>query len=180
MTCASARRHLQLYLDDRLDVRSAAGVAAHLSVCAGCREDLRLLHEVRAGAATLPDMREPERLTRLIMARVAAFERQRAVATRGARFALRLADALLATALASVATILFLLTQPALLHTVADPLQRALAPLQRDYLSFVGQWGTLLAWVMWMGIGLTLTLWFAGSEVRAGWRRMLSEHLPWQ
>jgi hypothetical protein len=177
MTCARARRHLQLYLDDRLAAHAAADVAAHLAACAACRESLHLLQLVRAGAATPSYVRDPERLTRSIMARVAAFERQRAFA---APFALRLADALLATALASLATILFLLTQPGLLRTVADPLQRALTPLQHGYLGFVGQWGTLLAWVIWMGIGLSLTLWFAGSEVRAGWRRTLSEHLPWQ
>jgi hypothetical protein len=178
MTCTRAHRHLQLYLDDRLAAYSAADVAAHLAACAACRESLRLLQLVRAGAATPPAVREPERLTHSIMARVAAFERQRARAA--APFALRLADALLATALASLATVIFLLTQPGLLRTVTDPLQRALVPLQRDYLGFVGQWGTLLAWVICMGLGLSLTLWFAGSEVRAGWRRALSEHLPWQ
>jgi anti-sigma factor RsiW len=180
MTCARIHRHLQHYLDDRLDARVASGVAAHLTECAACREDLRLLQAVRTGAAALPYVAEPERLTRSIMVRVAAYERQRAVAPRGARFALRLADALLATALASLATVLFLLLQPGLLRVVAQPLQHALLPLQRGYLGFVGQWGTLLAWAMWMGVGLSLTLWFAGSEVRAGWRRTLSEHLPWQ
>ena len=178
MTCARAHRHLQLYLDDRLAAHAAAEVAAHLGGCATCRGSLSLLQVVQAGAATPLSVREPERLTRSIMARVAAFERQRALAA--TPFALRLADALLAIALASAATVIFLLTQPGLLRTLADPLQRALAPLQRDYLGFVGQWGTLLAWMIWMGLGLSLTLWFAGSEVRAGWRRTLSEHLPWQ
>jgi predicted anti-sigma-YlaC factor YlaD len=180
MTCASIQRHLQHFLDDRLDVRAVSGVADHLRACAACREDFRGLEAVRSGAATLPYVAEPERLTRAIMARVAAFERQRGVATRGTRFALRLADALLATALASLATVLFLLAQPGLLRMAAEPLRQALAPLQRGYLGFVGQWGTVLAWVMWMGVGLSLTLWFAGSEVRAGWRRTLSQHLPWQ
>jgi anti-sigma factor RsiW len=180
MTCASTRRHLQHYLDDRLAVRAASGVATHLAECAACREDLRLLQAVRAGASSLGYVREPERLTRSIMARVAAFERQRAIAAHGARFALRLADALLATALASLATVLFLLTQPGLLRLAAAPVQQALVPLQRGYVGFVGQWGTLLAWAMWMGVGLSLTFWFAGSEVRAAWRRTLSEHLPWQ
>jgi hypothetical protein len=178
MTCARAYRQLQLYLDDRLVAHAAADVAAHLAGCGACRENLRLLQLVRTCAATPPDVREPERLTRSIMARVAAFERQRALAA--APFALRLADALLAIVLASLATIIFLLTQPGLLRTVADLLRRALAPFQRGYLGFVGQWGTLLAWVIWMGIGLSLALWFAGGEVRAGWRRTLSEHLPWQ
>jgi hypothetical protein len=180
MTCAGIRRHLQHYIDDRLAAHAASSVATHLAECAACREDLRLLQVVRTGASTLPYMREPERLTRSIMARVAAFERQRAIAMRGARFPLRLADALLATVLASLATVLFLLTQPGLLRMASEPLQHALVPLQRGYLGFVGQWGTVLAWAMWMGVGLSLTIWFAGSEVRAGWRRTLSEHLPWQ
>ncbi|HEV2237512.1 MAG TPA: zf-HC2 domain-containing protein [Ktedonobacterales bacterium] len=180
MTCANIQRHLQHYVDDRLDARAASGVAAHLAGCAACRDDLRLLQAVRTGAAALPYVAEPERLTRSILARVAAFERQRAVATLGARFALRLADALLATALASLATVLFLLLQPGLLRMAAAPLQHALAPLQRGYVGFVGHWGTVLAWALWMGLGLSLTLWFAGSEVRSGWRRTLSQHLPWQ
>jgi predicted anti-sigma-YlaC factor YlaD len=180
MTCAHARRHLQHYLDDRLAAHAAASLTEHLALCTACRDELRLLQIVRAGAAALPNVREPERLTRAIIARVAAYECQRAAASRRARFALRLGDALLATALASLLTIFFLLTQPSLLRTAAVPLQHALLPLQRDYFGFVGQWGTLLAWAMWMGVGFSLALLFVGGEVRAGWRRTLSEHLPRQ
>ena len=35
-----------------------------------------------------------------------------------------------------------------------------------------------LAWAVWVVVGVCLAIWFAGGEVRAGWRRTLTEWLP--
>ena len=35
-----------------------------------------------------------------------------------------------------------------------------------------------LAWLVWITAGVALTLWLAGREVRAAWRRSLAQRLP--
>ena len=176
MTCARVRTCLQCYVDGRLSVRRLARVEAHLESCAACRQDLSVLEAVCLGASNLSYVEEPEALTRAIMARVSELEARRTAGAR--RFSLGLADALLASALATVVTVIFLWFQPGLREMASASLAHALLPIQRTYLDLVDHWGSWVAWLVWTGVGLVLAIWFAGGEVRATWRRTLAQRLP--
>ena len=182
--CRRTRTALQLYLDGRLDHRRLAGLETHLRGCAACREELIALETLRDSLADLRMIEEPANLTTLILTRVASYEagmRAKAEAVALARaqrqFGPRWGDAVLAAGLATLSTVLFVLLDPQLRE--AAPLAAARAfPNVVSLLSARGP-GSIawVAWVVWIATGLLLTLWLAGAEVRASWRRSLSDRL---
>lgn len=181
ISCARARYWLQLYVDERLDVRRLPVLEQHLGACAACRAELTALETIRGALAPTNLEREPANLTLQIMARVAAVESRRAHARTAARpFAVRWGDALLAALLASVATLSFVLLDPTLRATLPAVFMRSF-PHVAALLTAPGP-GSIawVAWFVWVATGLGLAIWFAGAEARSTWRRSLSERVPHQ
>ena len=81
-------------------------------------------------------------------------------------------------ALATLATALLLAMQPELRQPVSLWLGQALETMRHAWMATVGNSPEWLAWVVWVGAGVLLTLGFAGAEVRANWRRSLAARLP--
>lgn len=177
MRCERASALLQLYVDHRLDVHRMAALESHLAGCARCRHDLDALVAVCAALVEPEPITIPANLTVRIMARIADSERQRA-ATALARYRLSWADARLAALFATATTLLFVLLSPALRLAVGDALRGAFPNLIAALLAPGPGSIAWLAWLVWIVAGVGLTLWLAGSEVRAMWRRSLSHRLP--
>lgn len=177
MTCTHASRQIQLYVDGRLAPRALAPLEAHLAGCAACRAELEALEMICASLVELPLEPEPRNLTALVLARVAGYEAQR-TRERERQFSLHWADALLAALLASVATLGFVLLDPALRATFPAAFSHAFPAL----VSLLGAPGpgsiAWIAWIVWVFAGLGLAVWFAGSEARATWRRSITERIP--
>ncbi len=194
ITCARARGWLNLYVDGRLPLGRLRALEAHVLGCAACRRELVMLEGIRealrgdaAEAETAP---EPAELHALIVARIAAYEARRrearaavaaakvAGAGMGASFGLRWADALLAAALATLSTLLFVLLDPGLRAVVPATLLRSF-PGMAALLSAPGPGAVAwAAWLVWIVAGVGLALLFAGAEVRMQWRRALAARLP--
>lgn len=177
MTCTHAATWLQLYVDGRLHARHLARLEAHLDTCATCRQDLVLLEIVCEASTAVAPLHEPARLTYAIMSRIAEVEARRAAATSQRRFGMGWADALLAGAMATVATLVFLLFQPGLRQTASLAMSQTILPLERSLGAFLVTSSSWFAWLVWIGIGVMIAVYFAGSEVRAEWRRSLMARL---
>lgn len=177
MTCERANVWLQLYVDGRLDLHRLVRLEEHLEACQACREDLDVLEAICYGSSALDYARQPMDLTERIMRRVADVESRRLSPERRS-FGLGWADAVLAALLATVMTGLFLGFQPALTHAASTALVHNLTSVDRDIVGIVSTWAAWVAWAVWVGVGLLLAIWFAGREVRNGWRRTLAARLP--
>lgn len=178
MTCARARIWIQLYLDGRLDAVRLARLQGHVAECAACREELAVLEMFCQGAVAESIAGQPVDVTDVVMARIADFEERRAAAGVTSGFALAWADAVLAAVLATLATGLFLFFQPSLWRMSSTAASRALGALGHDIADQLATWSPWVAWIVCVGLGMALTIWFAGGEVRAGWRKALMARLP--
>lgn len=196
ITCARARGWLNLYVDGRLPLGRLRALEAHVLGCAACRRELMMLEGIRealredAAEAEAEAAPEPAELHALIVARIAAYETRRrearaavaaakvAGAGMGASFGLRWADALLAAALATLSTLVFVLLDPGLRAVVPAALLRSF-PGVAALLSAPGPGAVAwAAWLVWIVAGVGLALLFAGAEVRMQWRRALAARLP--
>lgn len=177
MTCVHATTWLHLYVDGRLHVRQLARLEAHLETCATCREDLLLLEVVCEAATAVAPIQDPAGLTRLIMSRIAEVEARRVAAAGQRQFGVGWADALLAGAMATLATLIFLMFQPGLRQMVSLTMSQTIVPAERTLGAFLVTSSSWFGWLVWMGIGLLIAVWFAGGEVRAEWRRSLMARL---
>jgi anti-sigma factor RsiW len=177
MKCSRAKTLLNLYVDGRLPLRRFAALEDHLRGCDACHEELAHLELVTRSLAETPLIAEPERLTSLILARIAGYEAKRTRARERA-FAPRWGDAVLAAVLASLTTLLFVFLDPHLRPGILSGMA-----------SFVGQLSSLasapgngasawLVWMIWIGAGCVLTLWLAGAQLRSSWRRSLAQRIP--
>lgn len=179
MKCSRARTLLNLYVDGRLSASRFAALEAHLGDCAACRAELTHLELVTRSLAEAPFVAEPERLTTLILARIAGYEANRARARAHERsFAPRWGDAVLAAVLASLTTLLFVFLDPHLRVGILANVSSVGAQLS-TLVSTPGQ-GALdwLVWSVWIGAGCVLAVWLAGAQVRSTWRRSLAERIP--
>jgi predicted anti-sigma-YlaC factor YlaD len=167
---------LQLYMDGRLEAARLPALEAHLASCAACRELLAAYELIGSATGEREDVVVPPELTGLILARVADFERQR-LAARERHFAPRWTDGALAIALATLSTLLFVLLDPTLRAAVPQAVAHSF-PLVPEMLAAPGP-GAIAwsAWVVWIASGVGLTLWLAGAEVRAQWRKRLAARL---
>ncbi len=193
MTCSRAQRLLQLYIDQRLSLPRTRALERHLAHCAACRAEWMLLEDVLAGVHSLNNITEPSWLTQAIMARVAEITVQppeesaadlpqrRQPAAQRAPFRLTLQDLILASTLATIVVISFVLFQPglrdALVSSVNPLVAEVLARLQFLISPNAGVMG-LLVWLLWVGLGIAITLVLAGSEVRSQWRQRIRDWLP--
>lgn len=171
MTCSRVHPWLHLYLDGRLDARRQPALARHLQTCAACRRDLATYQLIAEGAGAPDPVAHPEELTRVIMARIRQADARLRIPALSPAFALGWADALLAAGLATIMTLAFLFFEPTLRFALSGALAFDAATLARDAAARAAAWPTLAVWLVWVGIGIVLTLWFAGREVRATWRR---------
>jgi anti-sigma factor RsiW len=178
MTCSRTRAWLQLYVDGQLHPRHLARLEEHMETCGTCRADLALLELICQGASGLILPHGPAELTDAIMHRIAELEARRASLAGQRLFAPGWGDAVLAAILATLATAVFLIFQPALWQTSSSAVLQALTPAGRALISVYPSWPSWVAWLVWVGIGLVIAIGFAGSEVRANWRRGLLARLP--
>lgn len=176
MNCGRAQQDLQLYIDGRLDQRKFSLVEAHLDTCVDCRQALALYEVVQAALTEQRAEREPANLTALIMSRIALSEWRKA-SPAVQPFAWRWSDALLATLFGTVSTLLFLLIHPALRTPFLMMIDHSF-PVLAALVQAEGP-GSIpwIAWIIWITAGIGLTVWLAGAEVRATWRRSLTQRL---
>jgi anti-sigma factor RsiW len=177
MKCGQVHDSIQLYLDGRLDGQRMPGLAQHLQTCGQCRDELAAYQTIVEGMTTTEPDLHPEALTRSIMLRIRQVDAQLRAPALSRPFSLGWADALLAAALATVMTVVFLFFQPVLRAAISVPLSDTFAALTHTIALHTASWSPLAIWFVWIALGVTLTLWFAGREVRAGWRRTIQERL---
>jgi predicted anti-sigma-YlaC factor YlaD len=176
MNCAQAQTDLQLYIDGRLDPHQFTSVETHLDTCRRCRHDLALYEILHESLADSAGEHEPDNLTALVMARIASSERQKRI-TSARAFGWRWRDALLAAVLGTVSTLLFLFMNPTLgtsfYMTIAHSFPGLVTLIQAEGPGSIPWY----AWIIWINAGVGLTLWLAGAEVRATWKRSLTHRL---
>jgi anti-sigma factor RsiW len=176
MNCAQAQRELQLYMDGRLDQRRFYPLEAHLDICERCQDSLKL-YEIMQEALTDPlAEKEPANLTALIMARIAVAEKRRTTQV-AQPFDWQWRDALLAALLGTTSTLLFLVINPALRTTFFMTIAHSF-PMLATLIQANGP-GAIpwIACIVWITVGVGLTLWLAGAEVRAAWKRSLTHRI---
>jgi hypothetical protein len=176
MNCGRAQQDLQLYIDGRLDQRRFSLVEAHLDTCVSCQHALALYETLRAALADQRMEKDPDDLTALIMARIALSERHKTLPA-VQPFGWRWSDALLAALFGTVSTLLFLLIHPALRTPFFMTIDHSF-PMLATLVQAEGP-GSIpwIAWIIWITAGVGLTIWLAGAEVRATWRRSLTQRL---
>jgi hypothetical protein len=193
MTCSRAQRLLQLYIDRQLSLASTRALERHLVHCAACRAEWMLLEDVVAEVHSLSNIAEPAWLTEAIMARVAETTAQpveeasiepyklQQRSLQRTPFRLTMQDLILSSLLATIVVIGFALFQPGLrdmlVKSVNPLLATALEGLQFLISPNAGIMG-LFAWLLWVLLGIFITLLLAGSEVRSHWRRRIRDWLP--
>jgi len=176
MKCTRASRLIQLYVDGRLAPHVLAPLEEHLASCAACRAELEALEAVCATLTDVPMEPEPQNITALVLTRVATYEAQQA-RERERQFSLRWEDTLLAALLASVATLCFVLLDPALRTAFPAAFSHAFPALVALLAAPGPDSIAWIAWIVWVAAGLGLAIWFAGAEARATWRRSIAERI---
>ena len=194
MTCSRAQEWMQLYLDNRLSLSRIRTLEHHMERCEQCRAEWMLLEDVVAGIHSLEHVIEPAGLTEVVMARIAAataqpplepsaalqWQKQRPL--RAAPFHLAARDIILSTILATLLVLSFVLAQPALrdtLSTLVNPaIAAGLSVFQALFSPNDGIVPLWLVWALWVILGISITLFVAGSEIRSLWRQRIRERLP--
>ena len=193
MTCSRAQRLLQLYIDHRLGFSQTRSLERHLASCANCRAEWMLLEDIDAGIHSLSSVAEPAWLTDAIMTRVAATTaqpseeltlearklRQRTI--QGTSFHLTIQDLALSSILATIVVMGFVLFQPGLRGALAQSVNPLLSTVLQAAQFLIspnaGIFG-LIVWLLWVALGISITLFLAGSEVRSHWRQRIRGWLP--
>lgn len=182
MTCHQATRWLQLYADGRLDAGHFAQLERHLAGCPHCQREHLLLQLICQAAVDDEPVREPAGLTEGILWRIASVEARRlesaalvGTSERARDFTLDWGDGLLASVMATVVTVVFLLFQPALRVMAERACLELLGEVERGVGDAIMGSSSWVAWAVWVIVGVSLAIWFAGGEVRAGWRRTLTD-----
>jgi anti-sigma factor RsiW len=178
MSCSEVRACIQLYLDGRLETQRVPRLARHLAACGACRDELAAYQMLVEGMTVAVHLQNPDALTASIMRRVRQAEAQLRVPRQRRAFALGWADALIASLLATMMTIIFLVSEPVLRASVSRALSLTYSSLTHGITLATASWSPLLVWLVWIGVGVALTLWFAGREVRDDWRRTVMTRLP--
>ncbi|MDQ6659902.1 MAG: zf-HC2 domain-containing protein [Chloroflexota bacterium] len=186
MRCSQALTLLQLYIDNRLTLPQIRSLEIHLAECTSCQREMTFLEEVSKSLHNIHFVTEPADLTGNIMQRVALSSAERAQKNEEHKFSLwrsTLWEMIAVVALATIATLGFILQQPAL---------RAILPFANghDTLSLfamnaihelmnIGM--NTLPLVLWVGgtiLGICITFMVAGSEMRTYWFNAVRERLP--
>jgi anti-sigma factor RsiW len=194
MTCTQAQDLIQLYVDKRLNLARTRSLERHLAHCQNCRAELMLLEDISEGIHSLAHVSEPDWLADAVMARIAATTAaqppletsrqlygQKQRAPRTVPFRLSGKDIALSCLLATLALLSFILAVPALrnaLGALVNPLAALL--LNGLMLLFSPDAGLLglVAWALWIVLGIGITWLVAGSEIRSLWRQRIRAWLP--
>jgi len=182
MRCADATRQLQLYIDQRLTSEQFRVLEAHMSQCPTCQYQLLLLEEVSTSLRGVQPIAEPANLTMRIMQRVAESPRRQ----REGQYSL------LRPSLAEILAVFFLATITTFGIIWNQPTLRAVLPFANghDFLSqsFFAMLNllitsnpgplTLVLWVVGTLLGICITLFLAGDEMRTEWFKAVMERLP--
>ncbi len=193
-TCTQAQEWMQLYLDHRLSLARIRALERHMEDCKQCHAEWMLLEDVVAGVHSLEHIVEPAGLTDAVMARIAAATAQPPVETlaapqrqkqrplRPAPFHLAARDVILSTILATLVVLTFVLAQPTLRDAVGTQVNPAIAAglslFQTLFSPNDGLVPFWLGWALWVALGIAITLFVAGSEIRSLWRQRIRERLP--
>jgi hypothetical protein len=152
-----------------------------------------LLEDMLAGVHSLNNIAEPSWLTESIMARIAETTAQPLeklpIETRQRRqrviqrtpFRLTMQDLILSSMLATIVVISFALFQPGLreaLGNSVNPLVGSLLAGLQFLISPDSGIVGLFVWLLWIALGICITLALAGSEVRSQWRQRIRDRLP--
>jgi anti-sigma factor RsiW len=193
MNCSRAQHLLQLYIDGQLNLRQTRALERHLLRCTACRAEWILLEDVVAGVHSLNYVVEPAWLTQSIMERVAETTAQppaelviepprpRQRVLQRTPFRLTLQDLILSSLLATIVVIGFAIIQPGLRDTLAKSMNPLMGSILSDLQFLISPNAGILglvAWLLWVGLGISITLVLAGSEVRSQWRQRIRDWLP--
>jgi hypothetical protein len=188
MRCTRATYQLQLYLDHQLTMQQMRLLEAHISFCLDCREELTALEQVTSGLEILKFVPEPLDMHKQIMQKVALTVTQKQVTQNDKQAAFSpfrpsLAELLVASLLATVATLVILLQQTSLRTLL--PIAHGHDFLSRFYMQTVhmltGIDTNTLILALWIGgtvLGVCITLAVAGNEMRTQWFKAMLERLP--
>ena len=177
LKCSRVSGLLQLYVDQRLNTQWEGRLEAHLAGCANCRHDLAVLEAICLASTQDAPIVEPPDLTARILGRVSLYEQHRE-RPQVVGLGISWADGLRAGLLASATTLFFILLSPALRPALGMQIARTFPTIVKLLLAPGPGSIAWLAWLVWITVGVTLTLWLAGSEVRAVWRRSVTQRLP--
>lgn len=187
MRCTQANKQFQLYLDHQLTLRQTRILEAHMVNCQTCRTQLQALEGVVAGLQALKFVAEPADMHAMIMRKVALNTgRQQQPSQQATPFSLfrpSLVEMLVASLLATVATLSILLQQPSLRMLLPatnghDFFSRAITLVARTLMSFDTNTLILTLWVVGTILGVGITLAVAGNEMRSQWFKAVVERLP--
>lgn len=177
MRCNIAARQIQLYIDGRLPIKQLSELENHIAICSSCRMEMEMLeaavhtlntHEFRM-------VQEPKNLTMQIMQRIALNPVQE---SEGAFSLLRpsLAETVAIIFLATVACLGSILSQASLRERL--PIANGHDGLSLAFLTIIHHFPSIntdtLTWAFWIGgtlLGICITLFLAGSDLRAEWFR---------
>jgi hypothetical protein len=188
MHCSKAEQLLQLYIDDQLPLSQMRALEAHLSECAACREELRILEALADALSAWQVVSEPEDMHEQIMRRVAVTTQQTdpVISPQIKPFSPwrpSLAELLAAILLATVATLGSILEQPALRAMLPianghDSLSIAFLNIVHALTSLDSNTLGLVLWIAGTVLGICITLAFAGADIRSRWFKAMMDRLP--
>jgi len=193
MTCSRAQNLLQLYIDQRLSLPRTRALERHLAQCPTCRSEWMLLEDVVAEVHSLSNVVEPPWLADAIMTSIAQttaqapselpaapHQRRRRASERGP-FRPAARDLILSSLLATIVVLSFIFVQPALRNALVssiNPLVGTALTWLQFLLSPDGGLIGWFVWMLWMVLGICITLLLAGSEARSLWRQRIRGWLP--
>jgi anti-sigma factor RsiW len=182
MRCSEAANQLQLYIDGQLPMERTRALEGHLTECASCQSELRLLEEVVGHLESMQMVAEPQDLSTRIMQCVAVTP-QKQLPSIFELLRPSVGELAAAIVLATIASLGTLLGQPALrelLPNIAhhDLLGALLTRATHLLASMDATTLTLALWVVGTLLGVCITLIVAGEEMRSRWLRAVWERLP--
>ena len=194
MRCSKATHMLQLYIDKKLSLEQIRALETHLTTCTACCEELSVLEEIDVALKSMEMVVEPADLTMNVMKRVALStqaqpSRRQTVkltATREEKqlftFRPSLMEWLTAIALATVTMLVLAIGWPTM-NTVLHVGGRA-----SIFSIFQSLWSLLTAvnsdtlmtllWILGTILGIWITLFVAGADMRNQWFKAVMDRLP--
>jgi anti-sigma factor RsiW len=164
-------------MDGRLDADRLALLERHLATCHDCQHERVVLASLRVTLSTQELVSEPEHLSQQIMARVAAYEAQRAL--RPAHVALQVRDTALRIGVILALVLLVVeIIQPSLWIGVVAEANRSVPQLIQ---ALTAPGPNSVAWSIWVlgaAAVLVVAMRITRSEAYTSWLRSVTDRLP--